>query len=164
MQDKIKKDNFEVSSLIYRIRNKYVILKSDLIKHFGIEPFVIKEALRAHPKSFTESHLLKLTESDFKEIKQQSVQYSIKASDLTNDKIAFTRDGIIMLEIILNEEGLLNVNLSALVNIMGPNTISYEELLEKISALEIKQDENQKANNKKFSKIFKQLETDSRFV
>ena len=127
-----------VMSKIYSIRGSRVMLDRDLAELYEVETKQLKRAVTRNINRFPEDFMLKLSESEWKNLRYQigtsswgGVRYS---------PMAFTEQGVAMLSSVLNSKRAINVNIQ-IIRIfarMRDLLSSQKEILQKLQQLEEK--------------------------
>ena len=150
-----------IQSLVYLIRNKQVMLDTDLAELYQVETRILNQAVKRNIKRFPEEFYFQLTDDENNNLKSQNVisnSADSRGGRRTNS-YAFTEQGISMLSAILRSDIAINVS----INIMKAfvemrHFISNNALLfEKISDVELKQLEYQKKTDHKLDIIFNHI-------
>ena len=133
-----------ITSKIYLIRDRKVMLDSDLAELYEVETKQLKRAVRRNIKRFPEDFMFELTKTEFSLLRSQfgtsnwgGVRYI---------PMAFTEQGVAMLSSILNSDRAIQVNIQIIrVFTKLRNLLStHKEILHKLEQLEkkdIEQDE-----------------------
>lgn len=100
MSDIVKFKDVEQS--IIKVRDKNVILDSDVAKLYGVETMRINEAVKNNPDKFPEGYVLQLTKKDKEKVIEIFDNPKIKFSPVMPK--AFTEKGLYMLATILKSE------------------------------------------------------------
>lgn len=99
-----------ISNKIYFIRDKKVMIDSDLAKLYGVETKQLKRQVRRNIERFPEDFMFELT----------SIEYDILRSQIGTLKrgqhtkylpLAFTEQGVAMLSSVINSETAIKVNI-----------------------------------------------------
>jgi phage regulator Rha-like protein len=122
---------------IYLIRDKKVMLDSDLAELYEVETKQLKRAVRRNIKRFPDDFMFELTENEFTNLRSQfgtsnwgGVRYS---------PMAFTEQGVAMLSSVLNSERAIMVNI-AIIRVftkMRELLSTHKEILQKLERIEI---------------------------
>ncbi len=149
MTDLIPKEEF-IADKIYKIRGQKVLLDTDLAALFGVETKVLKRAVRRNIERFPEDFLFELTKEEVNNLRSHFGTSSWGGSRYL--PMAFTEQGVAMLSGILRSPTAIQVNIQIMrVFVKMRNLITcYEELLEKVEALEA----NALEQNEQFIKIY----------
>lgn len=152
----------DIQSLIYLIRNKQVMLDSDLAKLYQVETKDLNRAVKRNIKRFPEDFCFQLTIEEYDFLRCQFSTSKI-AGTTSNGRggrrylpYVFTEQGIAMLASVLHSDTAINVSVGIMrVFVEMRKFIANNALLfERISAVELRQLEFQKHTDKKLEQIF----------
>lgn len=152
-----------IENLIFTIRDKQVILDSDIAMLYEVETKKLNQAVKRNIERFPEEFCFKLTEIEYNSLRSQFV--TLKNHGRGQHKkylpYVFTEQGIAMLSAILHSQKAIEVSIDIMKAFveMRKFIINNQILFEKISNIELKQIEYQRKTNKKFDKVFKQIES-----
>jgi hypothetical protein len=133
-----------ITSKIYIIRDKKVLLDHDLAKLYNVETKVFKQAVRRNIKRFPNDFMFELTNHEFSILRSQIVTSSWGGSRYV--PMAFTEQGVAMLSSILNTDQAIMVN----IQIMRVFSKIREILTDNLSVrLEIEEIKKQLVNHDK---------------
>jgi hypothetical protein len=90
----------EVKEKIITLRDRYVILDSDVAELYGVETKRVNEAVNNNPDKFPEGYIINLTGAEWKEMKSK-ISTSLTAGGKVKLPKAFTEKGLYMLATIL---------------------------------------------------------------
>jgi len=127
-----------ISTKIYEIRGKRVMLDRDLAILYGVETRVLNQAVRRNIARFPEDFMFSLTRDEIRRISQ--IVISLKFSKTV---YAFTEQGVAMLSSILNSERAIQVNIQIMRAFVQFKRmlLSSRDLRRKIEAMERKYDQ-----------------------
>lgn len=150
-----------IERMIYVIRNKQVMLDSDLAKLYQVETGAINRAVKRNSDRFPNDFYFQLTKEEYQNLKCQFGISSLSLNENTYGgrrtlPYVFTEQGIAMLASTLHSEVAINVSISIMRTFVEMrHFISNNALLfEKISNIELKQLEYQKDTDEKLEQIF----------
>ena len=105
MNDLIINEDINIENLIYEIRNKQVMLDSDLAKLYRVETKRINEAVKNNPLKFPERFSWKLNDYESKEFLVENFDQKIetRGGKYKNPRV-FTEQGVAMLATILKSD------------------------------------------------------------
>ena len=133
-----------ITSKIYLIRDKKVMLDHDLAKLYNVETKVLKQAVRRNINRFPDDFMFELTNQEFSVLRSQIVTSSWGGSRYV--PMAFTEQGVAMLSSVLNSDQAIMVN----IQIMRVFTKIREILTDNLSVrLEIEEIKKQLVNHDK---------------
>ena len=133
-----------ITSKIYLIRNKKVILDHDLAKLYDVETKVLKQAVRRNSTRFPDDFMFELSNKEFSNLRSQIVTSSWGGSRYS--PMAFTEQGVAMLSSVLNSDQAIMVN----IQVMRVFTKIREILTDNLSVrLEIEEIKKQLVNHDK---------------
>ena len=136
-----------IKKSILEIRGKKVMLDMDLAKLYEVETRVLKQAVRRNMERFPEDFMLTLDQSEIQNLVSQNVIPTINHFGGALP-FAFTEQGIAMLSSVLKSKTAIQINISIMraFVMIRQFALTYQELNEKLIALEKKQ-------NQKFTDI-----------
>lgn len=157
--------HYDIKSMIYFIRNKQVMLDSDLAMLYQVETRVFNQAVKRNIARFPDSFRFQISKDEYEALRSQIV--TSKEEDANGNKkggrrylpYVFTEQGIAMLSAVLRSDVASQVS----INIMNAfvemrRFIANNALLfERISSIELKQLEYQKQTDEKLEKIFEYI-------
>jgi hypothetical protein len=133
-----------ISSKIYLIRGKKVMLDSDLAILYHVETKVLKQAVRRNIERFPEDFMFELNNQEFSVLRSQIVTSSWGGSRYT--PMAFTEQGVAMLSSVLRSKRAIMMN----IQIMRVFTKVRELLLDNLNLrIEIEEIKKQLINHDK---------------
>jgi hypothetical protein len=135
MEELAPKEEF-IADKILKIRNQKVLLDADLAKLYGVTTKALKQQVRRNIERFPEDFMFELTKEEFENLRCQIGTSSWGGTRYL--PMAFTEQGVAMLSSVLGSPTAVQVNIQIMrVFVKMRNLITrYEELLEKIEALE----------------------------
>ena len=148
----------EIRSLIYTIRDKQVMLDSDLASLYQVETKNLNKAVKRNIERFPASFCFQLTEEEVENLRFQIGTSSLNYGGRRYLPYAFTEQGIAMASAILRSDIAVKVSveiMEAFVE-MRRMLISNAALFHRLDKIELKQLEGER----KFEDIFKALESD----
>jgi len=98
-----------ITSKIYLIRDKKVILDSDLAELYQVETRRLNEQIKRNIKRFPEDFMFRLTKEEWTNLKSQIATSSWGGR--RKEPYAFTEHGVLMLSSVLNSERAIAVNI-----------------------------------------------------
>lgn len=157
--------HYDIKSMIYVIRNKQVMLDSDLAMLYQVETRVFNQAVKRNIERFPDSFRFQISKDEYEALRSQIV--TSKEEDAKGNKkggrrylpYVFTEQGIAMLSAVLRSDVAIQVS----INIMNAfvemrRFIANNALLfERISNIELKQLEYQKQTDEKLEQIFEYI-------
>jgi hypothetical protein len=133
-----------ISSKIYVIRDKKVILDQDLAVLYDVETRVLKQAVKRNIERFPDDFMFELSKKEFSILRSQSVISGW--GGLRYSPMAFTEQGVAMLSSVLRSDKAIMVN----IQIMRVFTKVREMLIDNLSIrLEIEEIKKQLSNHDK---------------
>lgn len=130
---------------IYVIRDKKIMLDSDLAELYEVDTKVLKQAVRRHINRFPEDFMFQMTNQELRDWRSQIVTSNPAAKKgLRYKPFAFTEQGVAMLSSVLNSERAIMVNIQIMRTFtkIREMLISNETLRMKIESMERKYDSN----------------------
>lgn len=166
--DVIKYEIEDIKSLIYTIREKQVMLDSDVAMLYHYETKYINLAVKRNKERFPENFCFQLTKEEFDNLRLQFATLNYQTDNkrkVTRKYLpyVFTEQGIAMLSGLLKNEIAIQVS----INIMNAFVemrkflVANEPVFERLSNVEYKLlDQDRKLSNheKNFEKIFDELQ------
>lgn len=158
----------EIKELICNIRNKQVMLDSDLAQMYQIETKNLNRAVKRNIQRFPLDFCFQLTEEEYTNLRCQSgtsklIDNNTKQGGRRYLPYAFTEQGIAMLSGVLHTDMAVSVSITimnAFVEMRKFITANHL-LLERVSNIELKQSLHEIQANKQFKKILDFIETRS---
>jgi hypothetical protein len=133
-----------ITSKIYFIRDKKVMLDHDLAKLYHVETKVLKQAVRRNIDRFPDDFMFELSSQEFTILRSQFVTSSWGGTRYV--PMAFTEQGVAMLSSVLNSDQAIMVN----IQIMRVFTKVREILMDNMSIrLEIEEIKKKLTNQDK---------------
>jgi hypothetical protein len=135
MESLAPKEEF-IADKIYKIRDSKVLLDFDLAALYGVETSTLKRQVRRNIERFPDDFMFELSKEEFENLRSHYVTSSWGGHRYL--PMAFTEQGVAMLSGILRSPTAILVNIQIMrVFVKMRNLITrYEELLEKVEALE----------------------------
>lgn len=128
----------QIEGKILLIRGHRIMLDADLATLYGVATKVLLQAVKRNAERFPEDFMFTLTESEFADLRSQSVTSSWGGR--RHPPHAFTEQGVAMLSSVLRSDRAIRVNVEimrAFVR-MRQVMVSHAELAQKIGELERK--------------------------
>ena len=156
----------DIKNLIYVVRNKQVMVDSDLAILYQIETKALNRAVKRNIKRFSEDFCFQLTTEKAIFLRCQSGTSKMQESEKKDGRggrrtlpYVFTGQGISMLASVLHSEIAINVSIGIMRAFVEMRRfISNNALLfERISNVELKQLEYQKKTDAKLDQIFEYI-------
>jgi len=128
-----------IKNKIHEIRGQKVMLDFDLALLYNVETRILKQAVRRNSNRFPEDFMFELTEIEQNTLRSQTV--TLKTGRGQHSKylpFAFTEQGVAMLSGILNSEKAIEINISIIraFVMVRQFTLTYNELKDRVSAIE----------------------------
>jgi phage regulator Rha-like protein len=144
-----------IASKIYLIRNKKVMLDSDLAKLYRVTTSNLNKAVRRNIQRFPKDFMFRLTASEYSSLRFQ-IGILEKGKHSKYLPFVFTEQGIAMLSSILNSETAIEVNIQIIRTFtkLREMLASNELLRNRIEKLENQFAMNIKDQDAKFKIIF----------
>ncbi len=155
-----------IEKLIYVIRDKQVMVDSDLAMLYQVETKALNRAVKRNIKRFPEDFCFQLTTEEFEFLKCQIGTSKILDEQKSDGRggrrtlpYVFTEQGISMLASILHSEVAVNVSIGIMRAFVEMRRFiaSNALLFERISSVELKQLEYQKRTDEKLEQIFEYI-------
>ena len=148
----------EIRNLIYTIRDKQVMLDSDLAGLYQVETKNLNKAVKRNIDRFPASFCFQLTEEEVENLRFQTGTSSLSYGGRRYLPYVFTEQGVAMASAILRSDIAVKVSveiMEAFVE-MRRMLISNASLFHRLDKIELKQLEA----DQRFEEIFKALESD----
>lgn len=153
-----------IEKMIYVVRNKQVMLDSDLAVLYQVETGALNRAVKRNISRFPEDFRFQLTKEEYQNLKCQvgSSSYTQEENNYGGRRTlpyVFTEQGISMLASVLHSEVAIKVSIGIMRAFVEMRRfISNNALLfERISNVELKQLEYQKQTDEKLDQIFEYI-------
>lgn len=167
LQNKVEVPSVEVvqpavEKLIYVIRNKQVMVDSDLAMLYQVETGALNRAVKRNIKRFPEDFRFQLTVEEYENLKCQSGISSLNENGYGGRRTipyVFTEQGISMLASVLHSDVAINVSIGIMRAFVEMRRFIANNalLFERISSVELKQLEYQKRTDEKLDQIFEYI-------
>ena len=154
----------DVENLIYVVRNKQVMVDSDLAMLYQVETGALNRAVKRNIARFPEDFRFQLTKDEYENLK---CQFGISNGSGTENgyggrrtlPYVFTEQGISMLASVLHSEVAINVSIGIMRAFVEMRRFIANNalLFERISNVELKQLEYQKKTDEKLEQIFEYI-------
>lgn len=161
--------NEDIKNLIYTIRNKQVMLDSDVAMLYHYETKKVNQAVKRNIDRFPERFCFKLSKNEFEVLRSQIVTSKIEKYDKEERRggrrdlpYVFTEQGIAMLSGLLKNEIAVQVSIKIMDAFVEMRKFinTNKNLFEKVITIENKMDKKFIEQDKKFDIIFDQLQLD----
>ena len=134
-----------IQEKIHILRGQKIILDFDLAELYETETRVLKQAVRRNIDRFPNDFMFELTKAEYESLRSQNVILKEKKGRGQHSKyspFAFTEQGVAMLSSVLKSKKAIaiNINIMRAFVMIRRFALSYDELAQKIEALEEKYD------------------------
>ena len=155
----------EIKNLIYTIRGKQVMLDSDVAMLYHYETKNVNKAMKRNIERFPEDFCFQLTNDEFKNLR---FQFGTLNKKVNNGKVTrkylpyvYTEQGISMLAGVLKNDIAIQVSISIIRAFIEMRKFisSNSQIFERLTNVEYKLLEH----DKKFDKVFNELQKDENF-
>ena len=151
-----------IEKLIYVIRDKQVMVDSDLAMLYQVETGALNRAVKRNIKRFPEDFRFQLTVEEYENLKCQSGISSLSENGYGGRRTlpyVFTEQGISMLASVLHSDVAVNVSIGIMRAFVEMRRFIANNalLFERISNVELKQLEYQKQTDEKLEQIFEYI-------
>ncbi len=127
------------------VRNKRIILDSDIARLYGVETKVLKQAVRRNIERFPSDFLIQLSKEEYNSLRSQNV--TLKRGEHSKYlPFAFTEQGVAMLSSVLRTPQAIEVNISIMRAF-----VKIRETLESNQDISNKLKELEKSTNERLS-------------
>jgi len=136
----------EISSRIFLLRGKEIMLDRDLAALYKVETKVLNQAVKRNIKRFPSDFMFQLSEDEFENLRSQFVTSSSRHGGRRYMPYAFTEQGIYMLATVLKSDVAIDVNIAIMRTFAKLREFSkhYNTLAKKIMEVERKNDRQYK--------------------
>lgn len=125
----------QIQSKIYHIRDKQVMLDSDLALIYQVETKKLLQQVKRNEERFPNDFMFELNKEEFEFLRSQNVTSSLKARRYK--PYAFTEQGVYMLATVLKGDVARDVTISIMRTFtkIREFALSYDSLLKEINAI-----------------------------
>lgn len=147
----------EISSRIYTIRGKQVMIDKDLAEFYFVETRALKQAVKRNIKRFPEDFMFELLDKEMDILVSQSVIPSKKYFGGAKP-FAFTEQGVNMLSAILKSDRAIDISIAIMRTFSKLREFSshYNALAKKIMEVERKNDRQYKELTKALEELIQE--------
>jgi hypothetical protein len=134
-----------ISSMIFELRGKKIILDYDLALLYGIETKRLKESVRRNILRFPDDFMFELTKEEYQFLRSQNATLETGRGKYSKYlPFAFTEQGVAMVSSIVNSNAAIQMSIQIMRTFVFIRryALSNEELLKKVEELELKYNEN----------------------
>ncbi len=151
-------DELIIKNKIYIIRNKQVLIDSDLALLYEINTKNLNKSVKRNIERFPDDFMFQLTDEEYNALRFQ-IGTSKQKGGRRYLPFVFTEQGIAMLSSVLNSQKAIKVNIQIMRAFISMRKFIYErnDILQKIIFLENNQKSLETKINLKFNKIFELL-------
>ena len=127
---------------IYLIRNKKVMLDSDLAKLYDVETKVLNQAVKRNIARFPKDFMFRLNKEEALELSRSQIVTLKRGQNIKYLPHVFTENGVAMLSSVLNSEMAIQVNIQIMRTFTKIREMlsSHKDLKHKIEEMEKKYD------------------------
>jgi len=131
-----------ITSMIYLIRNRKVMLDGDLAELYGVGTKLLKRAVRRHMDRFPQDFMFELTGEEYTSLRRQ-IGTLKRGAHSKYPPFVFTEQGVAMLSSVLNSKRAIQVNIQIMRTFTKLRKMlsTHEDLKRKIESMETKYDE-----------------------
>ncbi|MBX2954361.1 MAG: ORF6N domain-containing protein [Leadbetterella sp.] len=146
---------------IYQLRERKIMLDSDLAELYGVETKVLNQAVKRNIERFPEDFMFQLSANEHNSLRSQNVTSNTKGGRRYLP-FAFTEQGVAMLSSVLKSKTAIHVNIQVIrvFTRMRELLLNNREILLKLEKVEkklLKQDTIQHRQGKEIQSIFEVL-------
>lgn len=125
-----------ITSKIFQIRKKSVMLDSDLAELYQVETRVLNQQVKRNQDRFPEDFMFQLTKEEWENLKSQNATASWGGR--RSEPYAFTEHGVLMLSSVLNSDRAIAVNIRIMrvYNKLKEMLLNHRDLLLRMEKLE----------------------------
>lgn len=158
----LKATKVDIKSVIYFVRNRQVMIDSDLAMLYQVETKRLNEAVKRNIVRFPEEFCFQLTTEEMESLRSQIATLNEIEGRGKHRKYlpyVFTEQGIAMLSAVLRSDVAIQVSISIMKSFveMRRFTANNALLFERISSVELSQLEYQKQTDEKLEQIFEYI-------
>ena len=152
----------DIKSLIYVVRNRQVMIDSDLAMLYQVETKRLNEAVKRNIARFPEEFRFQLTAEETESLRSQFATLNENDGRGKHRKYlpyVFTEQGIAMLSAVLRSDVAIQVSISIMKSFVEMRRFIANNALifERISTVELRQLEYQKQTDEKLEQIFEYI-------
>jgi len=144
-----------IETKIYEIRDKKVMLDSDLAKLYQVETKVLNQAVKRNIKRFPNDFMFQLSKKEFDDLRSQFVTANFSMTRTI--PFVFTEHGIAMLSSVLKSNISIEINIQIMRTFTKIREFSsnYKDIIFKLKEMEdtMRLNQEQTDENKKHIKI-----------
>jgi len=131
-----------IDKKIYLIRNKRVMIDSDLAELYEVKTKVLNQAVKRNIDRFPEDFMFQLSEEEHEILRSQFVTSKDKGGGRRYLPYAFTEQGVAMLSSVLHSKRAINVNIQIMRSFVKLREMlqTHKDLARKLEELERKYD------------------------
>jgi len=146
-----------IQSKILVLRGKKVMLDRDLAILYEVPTRRLNEQVKRNIKRFPEEFMFQLTNEEFKSLRSQIA--TSNRGGRRYPPFAFTEHGVAMLSSVLNSEKAIQVNIQIIKAFvkMREMFLNYQEIKQKIEAMERKYDQQFEINSYLFDEVYEEI-------
>ena len=156
MNNIVVSDNIKIENMIYEIRDKKVMLDSDLARLYGVETKRINEAVKNNIEKFPERYCFKLSDNESNNLLAEIFDQKIekRGGKYKNPRV-FTEQGVYMLATILKSKLATSITIAIMDAFVVMKNIINTSLIEQkyFNELTIKNTEDIKLLQESFDKL-----------
>lgn len=147
-----KTPTIKIQNLIYLIREKKVMLDSDLAIIYGVKTKRLNEQMKRNIKRFPADFMFQLNGEEWKNLRSQFATTDLLSEKRRSLPYVFTEHGAVMLASVLNSPKAVSTSVQVVRAF-----VHLQEILNGNSQLASKIDELEKKYDNKFQEVFKAL-------
>ena len=131
-----------IENKIYLIRNKKVMLDSDLAKLYDVETKALNQSVKRNIERFPEDFMFQLNKEEAAKVSRSQIVTLKRGYNIKYLPHAFTENGVAMLSSVLKSERAVQVNIQIMRTFtkIREMLISHKDLKHKIEEMEKKYD------------------------
>ena len=131
-----------ISSKIFWMRGKKVMLDRDLAELYGVETRVLNQAVQRNLERFPDDFMFQLTKNELANWKSQIVISNREKMGLRKSPLVFTEHGVAMLSSVLKSKKAIEINIFIIRSFIYLREVlaTHKDLMEKIEKMERKYD------------------------
>ncbi len=148
----------EISSRIFTLRGKEVMLDRDLASLYKVETKVLNQAVKRNIKRFPIDFMFQLSENEFINWRSQNVTSNEDKMGLRRAPYAFTEQGVYMLATVLKSDIAIEVNIAIMRTFTKLREFSkhYNALAKQLIEVDRKHDKQYKELSKALDELIQE--------
>ena len=149
-----------IENCIYYIRDKQVMLDSDLATFFQVNTKVLNQQMRRNKDRFPEDFCFQLNSNEFKNLRSQNVTAKTLSSKRRYNPYVYTEQGILVLAGVLKSDiaAKMSVEIARVFVRMRKYLLENKDVFLEITDIKNRQLEFEDITNKRFEQLFNRVD------